>query len=75
MDILCFEATFGDERKTVRVSKPVGMDSEAYQVSIDYYHQGIILYRDGWIGYLNDRSILTAEDIAILGEMIEGLNK
>lgn len=69
---IVFKASFGDERKTIRISKPNGMDSLMWQLSIDWYHQGTLYFRDGhWGAYLNDSSEITTEDIQILGEIID----
>jgi len=72
MNDITFDATFGNERKTVRMSIPEGSGSKMWEVSINCYHQGRLYYRDGqWGSYLNDLSELTTADIQILGEMIE----
>lgn len=72
MKEIVFQATFGDEIKTVRLTIPNGTDSKMWEVSIDWYHHGTLYFRDDrWGAYLNDRSVLTTEDIQILGEIIE----
>lgn len=73
MKEITFEASFGDERKTVRLSQPRGMGSEIWFVTVNNYHQGEMWKRgDTWVCYDTD---LTYEDIQILGEIIEKGNK
>lgn len=65
-----FTGNFGGISKTVKIMQPHGGGD--YQVLIDNYLQGTIAKRgDEWVGHLNYRSVLTSDDIAILGEMID----
>lgn len=65
-------ANFGGEQKAVKISQPHGGGD--YQVLINNYLQGtIVKHGDNWIGHLNARSVLTSDDIAILGEMIDNV--
>jgi hypothetical protein len=66
-----FDASFGNKIKKVKLSSNIG-GSDGWQVSIDNYYQGTIFFKDGmWKAHLNNRSILTSDDILILGEMIQ----
>lgn len=61
----------GDADKQVRL---LANDKGAggYQIYVDKYYEGDIFYKDGtWQAHLNQRSILTGDDITILGEFIE----
>ena len=63
----------GNETKTARLVAPSGANG-FWQVLIDNYYEGILIKRnDRWIGYVNERSELTADDIMILGEMIDNI--
>lgn len=65
-----FEAVYGDETKKVQLTAPSG--GEGVQVIIDNYYQGMLFKRQGkWVGYFNEDSNLTADDVQILGEMID----
>jgi len=45
------------------------------QIIIDNFYQGNIVYIDGsWQAHLNNKTILTGDDISVLGEIIEGRN-
>lgn len=66
-----FTATFGDQPKKVKLVAQAASAGH-YDVHINDYRQGsIVKQKDGWVGYLNEKSILTADDILILGEMID----
>lgn len=61
---------FGDERKVVEISQPIG-GGEGYHIHIDRYYKGVLLYRDNrWIGYFHESTMFTAEDVDILIEII-----
>lgn len=69
MKEIVFQASFGDARKEVRLSRPDGMSEEIWFVLVNNYHQGQIWKRgDQWVCYDTD---LTFEDIQIIGEIIE----
>lgn len=71
MKPLTFPATFGDVIKTVTISQPLGAGGIFY-ITIDNYHHGQMWKRNNeWVGYMADKSELTAEDVQILGEMID----
>lgn len=70
MQEIVFQASFGDERKTVRLTQPDGMGSETWKVLIDNYYKGGLWKRgDSWVCY--GTHSFTFEDIQILGEIIE----
>ena len=70
MNTIEFTAQFGYETKQVKlVSNNCG--GQGYQVLINDFYQGEIFYNDGWQAHLNNKSILTGDDIVILGEVIE----
>ncbi len=71
MKTIEFDAKFGDIIKRVKlIFNDKG--GHGYQVLIGNFYQGEIFYIDGmWRVHLNDRSILTSDDIGILGEIIE----
>lgn len=67
---IVFTAPFGNDRKTIRISRPFG-GSTNYSIHIDNYFQGEIFPSgDSWDGYLNSRSELQWVDIQLLGERI-----
>lgn len=71
MKKLEFPATFGHQVKQVSISQPLGAGGIFY-ITIENYHQGQMWKRNGqWVGYMADKSEITAEDIQILGEMID----
>ena len=66
-----FETPFGDETKKIKlVSNDYG--GGGYQILINNYYDGEIFWRDGtWQAHLSPKTILTGDDITILGEIIE----
>lgn len=67
-----FDAAFGNEVKKVKLMNPFG-SGDGYHVIIDNYYKGIIVKIGGrWIGHLNPKSCMTAADIDILGDLIDG---
>lgn len=70
MKDIVFEAPFGEERKTVKLSQPTGAGGDSFTVMVDNYCFGRVYKRNGeWAG---DGQGLYTEDYAILGERIEG---
>jgi hypothetical protein len=66
-----FEAQFGNETKKVKLVCNTG-GCDGWQVLINSFYQGQIFYKDGiWQAHLNAKTILTGDDITILGEIIE----
>lgn len=59
----------GDQRRTLTVSMVSGTGLQ-FHVFLDMYFQGQVFWRnDRWVGYFNNK-LFTAEDVEILGEMI-----
>lgn len=70
MNEIVFTASFGDEKKTVRIINPDG-GGEGWQVTIDYYFRGTLFKREGqWVCF---EKWLNSDDVQILGEMIDGM--
>jgi len=66
-----FDATFCDKMKHVQIVWPAGANGAIY-ILIDNYLEGQMVYQMGECrAYLNARTILTGDDITILGEIIE----
>lgn len=66
-----FLACYGDKIKTVEIAQALGA-GDSYQILIDrYYHGTIIKQRGEWVAHLNSRSNLTADDILIIGDLID----
>ena len=67
------------EFETVFIGKKVKVDlrsnfggPEGWYINIGGHHHGRLFYRDGmWQAHLNDKSELTSDDIAALGERID----
>jgi hypothetical protein len=70
------QVPFGDEMKLLELWHPVG-GPEGYNVTIDGFYAGqIYKLGDKWeAGHLPPTSILQTEDIALLGEIIDGVSK
>jgi len=63
---------FGDQLKKVDIQYD-HLGTKAFRVIINGFYQGDIFQKNGeWTGYLNRLSVLTIDDIQILGEIIEG---
>jgi hypothetical protein len=66
---IIFYGAYGDEQKTVKLTAPSG-GAGFWQLIIDNYYYGILVKRNNqWEGHINGD--LTAEDILILGELID----
>lgn len=62
---------FLSSKGKVRVTNPNG-GSGNYQVFINDYYQGDVLFKDNeWIGHLNRKSELTTKEIQIIGRIIK----
>lgn len=62
---------FGHERKFVWLTQPSGAGG-GYQLYIEHRYQGMILKKDGrWISQLTQPHDFTADDIYVLGELID----
>lgn len=71
MKEIIFLAAFSEQQKEVRVTQPNGAGND-FQVFVEKYYQGVLVKLKGeWVGHLNPNSLLTADDILILGEMID----
>lgn len=72
-----FKAIYGDVEKTVCISQPFGTGNSNWNVSIDDYHQGIIIIDavHGARWYFNEKSDITTADIEYMIELIEGKKK
>lgn len=70
MKTIEFYGYWGNQKKKVHICVPTG--GEGCQIIVDNFYQGIILKRkEQWVGYFNYNSELTADDIGILGKIIE----
>jgi hypothetical protein len=64
-------AAFGDQTKVLKIATATG-GSDGYQILIDNYYHGMILFYEGkWVGRLNEKSELTVIDVEIIGRIIE----
>jgi hypothetical protein len=71
MGEISFIASFGDETKRVKLTQPQGAGGGHF-LSIDNYHKGQLIKQGGqWVLQANDLSEFTADDIVILGDIIE----
>jgi hypothetical protein len=69
MKVIEFTGAFGFHNKTILLVAPNGTYG-FWQLLIDNYYKGIIVKRkDTWEGHTNEE--LTADDLLILGEIIE----
>lgn len=74
MKQLDFTATYGDEKKNVKITEPNGTGG-GFQVFIDDYYQGMLMkLNNEWVGHLNDKSQLSPDDISALGDIIDKEN-
>lgn len=67
IELLC---PFGDDRKKVYISHNQA-GSGGYQLLIDSYYQGDLVKKNGAWLLLSNTNNLTADDIQILGELID----
>ena len=66
-----FIASYGNEKKVVKITQPTG-GGDCYQILIQNYFQGVITkLKNEWVPHLNSRSELTGDDVFILTEVIE----
>ena len=66
-----FQTEFLGKKVKVDLSMPLG-SGDIWFISVDNYHQGRLYFRDGqWGAWLNDRSVLTSDDILAMGERID----
>lgn len=64
-------AAYGDERKKVIISQPLGA-GDIYYINIDRYHQGQMFKRKGeWVGYFPEPNEITWADVMVIGEIID----
>jgi hypothetical protein len=62
------QLTYGDETKALRLYTPMGAGGSWF-VSIDNYHYGQLLWRQGkWVAHMHEE--LETMDIAFIEEMI-----
>jgi hypothetical protein len=70
MKTIEFYGCWGNQTKKVHISIPTG--GEGCQIIVDNFYHGILIKRkQHWVGYLNNNSELTSEDILILGDIID----
>lgn len=66
-----FDAAYGNDRKMVVIRQLSGLGN-IYQVFIGNYYEGTIVKLNGeWVAHLNLKSDLTADDIQLLGDIID----
>jgi hypothetical protein len=66
-----FDAAYGNDRKMVVIRQLSG-SGKIYQVFIGNYYEGTIVKLNGeWAAHLNLKSDLTADDIQLLGDIID----
>lgn len=71
MEVIVSVAVYGDQRKELVISQPSGAGND-FHIFIDKYYEGSIVKLKGdWVGHLIPKSRLTADDVQILGEMID----
>lgn len=71
MEKFQFLAHYGNEVKTVEIAQP-HQSGNSYQVTIDKWYHGMITKRNGeWVAFWNAKSELGADEISIIGEIIE----
>jgi hypothetical protein len=67
-----FKAAVGDQFWEVKLSWQRSIIG--YQIYIDKYFDGtIVKSKSGWVAHFNAPSILTGDDILVLGDMIESV--
>lgn len=70
-----FHASYGEIKKPVEICEPNGAGGH-YQILIDHYYHGIITKRKGeWVAFLNSKSELTGDDISIIADLIDQMEK
>ncbi|MFI5405474.1 MAG: hypothetical protein ACHQ1D_03055 [Nitrososphaerales archaeon] len=64
-------ASFGDERRIVKIVQP-HLSGDQYQVLIDNWCQGMIMKARGeWVAYWNAKSDLGVDDVSMISDLIE----
>ena len=67
-----FKASYGDEDRNVIISAPNGAHGGGFNILVNNYLYGRLFKRNGiWVGFFNEGTDVTGEDITILGEIIE----
>jgi len=67
--------TFGNQPRNVKITQPLGSGG-GYHLFIDNYFQGSILPQDGkLVAHLNQRSIITVDDLEVIFEIIGAKEK
>jgi hypothetical protein len=68
METIHFLASFGDEKKKVKLSEVKG----SWQVYVDDYFQGTLeLIKGEWKPHLNFNSVLQGDDLMVLIGLVE----
>lgn len=71
MGEITFKQQHNGAIRNFELSNPSG-GSDGYFVYIDRYYQGTIVKLKGeWVGHMNDRCLLTDEEIQALGKMVD----
>jgi hypothetical protein len=72
MEVIEIMGSFGNEKKLIKIVQP-HLSGNVYQVLIDNWYQGSIMkIRGEWLAYWNAKSDLGTDDIAIIGDIIDG---
>lgn len=75
MKKVIFDVPWGDRNATVEISQVVA-GSGGYHIYIDRYYNGQMVYRNNeWVAQLNEKSELSLEDIQVIREKIEEMEK
>jgi hypothetical protein len=71
MNTIEFTIPWDNGRKTVKIVD-VGSGSGGYQVLMDNYYNGDILFKGNeWVGLLNPKSELSIDDVQFLGSLVD----
>ena len=66
-----FIASFGDEKKKIKISQPTGSGEQFFLYINDYYQGMINKVNNEWYAHLNKPAELTGDDLSVIYSLIE----
>jgi len=67
-----FKASYGDEDRNVIITAPNDAHGGGFNILVDnYLYDRLFKRNDIWVGFFNEGTDVTDEDVSILGEMID----